>query len=113
MTTKRLSSEESTLERSSILSEEINWSSKFTNPLSIAHDIYTLDEEDLNRALACQVAGVKVALMCPSRRLVPSAGREATRRESPGRESTLKKATQTSIDAAMSQGLGVSDISQD
>ena len=36
--------------------------------LGLAHNVYTLDEEDLKRALATQAGGVKAELLRPSRR---------------------------------------------
>ena len=47
--------------------------------LGLAHDVYTLDKEDLKRALASQAGAVKVALLYPSRRLLPSLEGKTTR----------------------------------
>ena len=47
--------------------------------LGLAHDVYALDEDDLRRALATQAGAVKVALLYPSRRLLPSVEGKTTR----------------------------------
>ena len=44
--------------------------------LGLAHDVYALDEENLKHALATQAGGVKVALLYPGRRSLPSVGGE-------------------------------------
>ena len=71
--------------------------------LGRAHDVYTLDEEDLRRALESRSAGVKVALFYPSGHLQPTAGMEPA----------VTGTTLSSTEVAIGQSGGIHDVSHD